>query len=243
MNRLKDLLQKPLDNNTYLVNAESQSGWMPVGGLALSMMPDEFQKQWSDILESSVEKITNDGAYGKEIYLIVADDKRLQGFPFAILQFYGQEQKNDAISDSRKANLFDSLIESISEPTPSDNWYDIFREIGMSNEEMLSMGLDLPELKVTQKAVEDMAEYVVRQIMNKEMGETQTHITISLDELASRFGVDLESCELAEEMFIQELYNREEIADAECTRGDLWIKPDESILAQLRATPQPTMGM
>jgi len=67
--------------------------------------------------------------------------------------------QNDLLTSSRKANLFDSLIEVISEPTPDNNWYNIFREIGMSNEEMQSMSLDLPELKVTQKAVEDLAEY------------------------------------------------------------------------------------
>lgn len=92
MFKLKDLLNKPLGNNTYLVNAEHDDGWMPVGGLCLSMMPEAFRTEWSDILESPVIKTLEDGAYGKEIHLhISGDGRRLQDFPFAILPLLDQE--------------------------------------------------------------------------------------------------------------------------------------------------------
>jgi hypothetical protein len=80
-----------LDSSTYLANAEHDDGWMPVGGLCLSIMPEDFQREWADILESPVVKTLEDGAYGKEIHLRIDDSGRLQDFPFAILPLLSQE--------------------------------------------------------------------------------------------------------------------------------------------------------
>jgi hypothetical protein len=102
--KLKDLLSTPLDANTYLVNADLEDGWMPVGGLCLSMMPGDFQTKWADILERPVVKIVEDGAYGKEIYLHVSDGKRCRIFP---LRFCRYINKNIG----SKANSFQFIKE------------------------------------------------------------------------------------------------------------------------------------
>jgi len=140
----------------------------------------------------------------------------------------------------RKAELFDGLVESVNGLMSDDSWYDIFRGIGMTDAEMKSMGLDLPELKVTGHTIEAMAEYVIDQIRKEDMGATQTHITIPIADLTARFKLDLEESGFAEDAFMEELFSHSEVDDAEIQSGELWIKPNEQVLS--RGDPQIAMG-
>jgi len=151
-----------------------------------------------------------------------------------------REPEPQTLTADRKAELFDGLVESVNGLMSDDSWYDIFRGIGMTDAEMKSMGLDLPELKVTGHTVEAMAEYVIDQIKKEDMGATQTHITIPIADLTARFKLDLEESGLAEDAFMEELFSRSEVDDAEILSGELWIKPNEQVLS--RGDPQIAMG-
>jgi len=151
-----------------------------------------------------------------------------------------EAHKSEPLTADRKAELFDGLVESVNGLMSDDSWYDIFRGIGMTDAEMKSMGLDLPELKVTGHTIEAMVEYVIDQIRKEDMGATQTHITIPIADLTARFKLDLEESGFAEDAFMEELFSHSEVDDAEIQSGELWIKPNEQVLS--RGDPQIAMG-
>ena len=247
--KLKDLLNTPLDANTYLVNAELADGWMPVGGLCLSMLPEDFQTEWADILESPVMRIIEDGAYGKEIFVYVDDGQRLQDFPFALLPIYKlaqeqeQAQTGESLPASRKAELFDMLMQTTHENDPCDNWYGLLHEIGMDEDEMRAAGLDLPELKVTPEAVKDTVDHIIAEIMKTHMEGHQIYIDFSVSDLVTKCGFDPESCSLASDMFYEELSSREEIATAEIRLDKLIVRPEAGIIDQLHKLDPPGLTM
>lgn len=104
-----------------------------------------------------------------------------------------EEIQENRLTDSRKAELFDDLLSNVPSLMSDGSWYDIFQGIGMSDEEMRTAGLDLPELKLTDQAVMEMAEYVAGQVRDAVMEDGQTHITIPLADLTAQFGIDLKA--------------------------------------------------
>lgn len=154
-----------------------------------------------------------------------------------------REEQSGAFTDSRKAELFDILMESTHDSDPCGDWYGMLHGIGMDEDEMCEAGLDLPELKVTEEAAESMAEYIVSGIMKTKMEGHQIYIEFSVSELAARFGLDTESCTLAEDMFFEELYSHEEIDTAEILNGKLYVKPENSIIGRLHEMEPPGIQM
>jgi len=84
-----------------------------------------------------------------------------------------REPEPQTLTADRKAELFDGLVESVNGLMSDGSWYDIFRGIGMTDAEMKSMELDLPELKVTGHTIEAMAEYVIDQIRNRALPDDE----------------------------------------------------------------------
>lgn len=151
---------------------------------------------------------------------------------------------NPSLTEHRKAELFDRLLKNTHSPLSDCSWSDIFQSIGMSDEEMVISGLELPELKVNDTVLEEMGNHVAQVIGSYVLDAAQTHITISLTELTAMFGLDPTSCELAEEMFLEELYTHDEVEEAEFTGSQLSIKPNEqAIRRKIELEPDLEMTM
>jgi hypothetical protein len=152
-------------------------------------------------------------------------------------------EQGEALSVSRKAGLFDNLLESVEGLMSDGSWYDIFRNIGMDDDEMRVAGLDLSEQKLTESAVSKMVDHIVDVIQNTHMEGHQLHVDFSASDLAERFDVDLESCQLAEDMVFAELFSREGINNAELIDGRLFVKPDNDLIARLHEPEPPGLTM
>jgi hypothetical protein len=138
-----------------------------------------------------------------------------------------------ALPISRKAELFDGIMESIDGNDPGENWYDMLIEIGMKEAEMRALKLDLPELKILPESAKAMVDIIISEILKTKMEGHQLYIEFSVSELASRCDCNPSSCSYANDMFYEEIATREEIANAEILYDRLLVMPVPNLIERL----------
>jgi hypothetical protein len=144
-----------------------------------------------------------------------------------------------ALPTSRKAELFDGIIESIGGNDPGENWYDMLIEIGMEEAEMRALKLDLPELNISSESAKVMVDIIISEILKTKMEGHQLYIEFSVSELASRCDFNPSSCSYANDMFYEEIATREEIANAEILYDRLLVMPAPNLIDSLHHLDSP----
>lgn len=116
-------------------------------------------------------------------------------------------KQKEELSQERKAEIFDALMDSAPSDFESEQWYGLLRGCGITNQEMILQGVGLPELKVTDAAMDAMVEHVLERVRSTEWKDGQRQIEIPLAELTAIAQVDLAESQLAEDVFMENLFS------------------------------------
>ena len=133
----------------------------------------------------------------------------------------------DDLSPERKAEIFDALMQDVPTIIETGQWYEILRDSGMTKQEMIQTGVNLPELKVTEAGIEAMVAHVLEKVRTTELEDGQTDVVIPIEELNAIAQIDVRMSQLAEDAFLESLYSHPEILEAEVHRDQMYIAPAE----------------